>query len=150
MTNLSMSRRSMLMMMGGVSGAALLGGCSRESGTTGAASVPTPTGEAPFTSNLATIHTGYDNPNFGHHLSDMVAWEKGWLKQAGFTTWDNKIINDSCLRSSAAVSTGRPRTPTGSSRPSSRRTSAVVYLGTRRDNEDMIFGLSPGTSRWRS
>jgi ABC-type nitrate/sulfonate/bicarbonate transport system substrate-binding protein len=146
MTNLSMSRRSMLMMMGGVSGAALLGGCSRDSGATGAAPVATPTGEAPFTSNLATIHTGYDNPNFGHHLSDVVAWEKGWLKQAGFNTWDNKIINDSMP---AIIGGGVDWTASDTDGiiPAIVEDNVpVVYLGTRRDNEDMIFGLSPGTT----
>lgn len=145
MANFSMNRRSMLMTMGGVGGAVLLAGCSRDSATT-AAPEATPTGEAPFTSNLSVMSTGYDNPNFGHHLSDVVAWEKGWLKQAGFTEFDNKIINDSMP---AIIGGGVQWTASDTDAiiPAIVEEEVpVVWLGTRRDNEDLIFGLSPGTT----
>jgi ABC-type nitrate/sulfonate/bicarbonate transport system substrate-binding protein len=137
-------RRQLLGMFGAAGGAVLLGSCADDAAP--AATGASPSGDAPFRSNLSVIHAGYDNPNFSHHMSDIVAWEKGYLQAVGFTELDDLIINDSM---NAIVGRGVEWTAadTDSVIPAVVEEDVPLsWLGTRRDSEDLIFGLAPGVT----
>jgi ABC-type nitrate/sulfonate/bicarbonate transport system substrate-binding protein len=141
----AMDRRRFMQLAGGAAaGVAFLsacggGGSSKEPG--GPAS-----NAAGFSSNIDLIRTGYDNPNFSHHMADVVALEKGYLKAVGITKFDNKIINDSMA---AVVGRGLDWTAVDTDvviPAVVEKDVKLTFLGTRRDSEDMIFGLAPGVT----
>lgn len=140
MASPQLDRRRFLTMMGAASGAVLLGACGGDSEPP----ANTKAGTGPFTSNVTELRTGYDNPNYGHHIADIVAWEKGWLRDVGITGFDNRIVNDSTV---AIIGRGLDWTAadTDAIIPAVVEEGVdVVWLGTRRDSEDLIFGLAPG------
>ena len=105
-------RRKFLGLMGGTLGGAILAACGGNGGATttlasttagpgttaapGATAGPgtTMAGSVPQ-SNLPLMRVGYDNPSYYHHMTDIVAWEAGYLQEAGFTEFSDIIINDS-------------------------------------------------------
>jgi ABC-type nitrate/sulfonate/bicarbonate transport system substrate-binding protein len=137
-----LGRRRFFALSGGVfAGTVLLGACGGDENEPGEANNP-----AGLATNIGLLRTGYDNPNFSHHMADVVAWEKGFMKDAGFVKFDDKIINDSLA---AIVGRGMDWTAVDTD----VIIPAVVeedidlrYLGTRRDSEDLIFGLAPGVT----
>jgi hypothetical protein len=146
------NRRQFMGAVGAAGGAVLLGSCGDDdaagttsgSGADGATS--SPNSDAPFQSNLTVLHTGYDNPNFSHHMADIVAWEKGYLGAVGFTELDNLIINDSL---NAILGAGVEWTAADTDQIVTtvvENDQQITWLGTRRDGEDLIFGLAPGVT----
>ena len=137
-----LDRRRFFSLSGGVfAGAVLLGACGSDENEPGEANNP-----AGLQTNLGVLRTGYDNPNFSHHMADVVAYEKGYMEAVGFTKFDNKIINDSMA---AVVGRGMDWTAVDTDVLIPARVEeevGVVYIGTRRDSEDLIFGLAPGAT----
>lgn len=135
------SRRRMLAMLGGAAGVVLLSACAEEPVASGEAAP-----DSPFQSNLGELRTGYDNPNFSHHMADIVAMEKGFLREVGITGFNNLIINDAM---NAIIGRGVDWTAadTSDAIPAVVNDDVqIVFLGTRRDGEDLIFGLAPGVT----
>lgn len=140
------SRRGFLTTMGALGGAVLLGGCGDDEPVASQPGGSSTGGGGPFTTNRPLLHTGYDNPNFSHHMSDIVAFEKGWLAEVGFTDFDNLIINDSM---NAILGQGVDWTAADTDRivvAAVDHDQPITYLGTRRDSEDLLFGLAPGVT----
>jgi ABC-type nitrate/sulfonate/bicarbonate transport system substrate-binding protein len=96
--------------------------------------------------NLSTIHLGYDNPQWSHQVADYVAREKGWFKDVGLSEADLIIFDDSLV---AVIGRGVDMTAgdTDAVLPAHVDQDVDVwYLGTRRDKEDILFGLAPGVT----
>jgi ABC-type nitrate/sulfonate/bicarbonate transport system substrate-binding protein len=138
-----LSRRQALGAFGAVGGAFLLGACADGGGGAAAGEAAA---DAPFQSNRGLMRTGYDNPNFSHHMTDVVAREMGFLEEVGFTDFDNLIINDGM---NAIIGGGVEWTAadTSDAIPAAVDNDVpITFLGTRRDAEDLIFGLAPGVT----
>lgn len=92
------------------------------------------------------IEAGYDNPSYYHHMTDVVAWEAGYLQEAGFEEFSDIIINDSLT---AIVGGGLEFTAedTDGVIPNEIENDiGVVWLGVRGEFEDLLFGLAPGVT----
>jgi ABC-type nitrate/sulfonate/bicarbonate transport system substrate-binding protein len=162
-----LSRRTVLRLLGSTAGAVMLGACATDqpadtTATTAGAAVDTTATTAgsagtsattaaaaaagPFSSNLEVLDTGYEDPNWGHHVADIVAYEKGFLEEVGFTGSNNLIIGNSL---NTVVGGGVQWT--------SADTDAIViagvehdqdiaWIGCMRDKEGLLFGLAPGVT----
>jgi ABC-type nitrate/sulfonate/bicarbonate transport system substrate-binding protein len=140
------NRRQFIGAAGVFGGAVLLGSCGDDDTSTGSENGGEAGGDGPFQSNLSILHTGYDNPNFSHHMADVVAWEKGYLQEVGFTEFENIIINDSLA---AILGEGVEWTAADTDQivlNVIEHDQPITWLATRRDAEDMIFGLAPGVT----
>ena len=145
------SRRTVLKLLGATAGAAFLAACGADdtTATTLAANEGTPstTGAgAPFRSNLSVLQTGYEDPNFGHHVADVVAYEKGFLEEVGFTEFNNLVIGNNL---NTIVGGGVQWTSADTDAvvvAAVEHQQDVLWLACMRDKEDLLFGLAPGVT----
>ena len=146
------SRRTVLKLLGSTAGAAFLAACGADdsTATTVAADAgsPSTTGAAgaPFRSNLSVLQTGYEDPNFGHHVADVVAFEKGFLEEVGFTEFNNLIIGNNL---NTIVGGGVQWTSADTDAvvvAAVEHEQDVMWLACMRDKEDLLFGLAPGVT----
>lgn len=148
---LEMDRRQFLTLFGSAAvGGLILAACGGETGA-GTTLAPGSTassggGAGVPQTNLPLINTGYDNPSFYHHATDVVAWEAGFMAEAGFEEFSDIVINDSLT---AIVGGGLDWTAedTDAVIPNEINNDiGVVWLGVRGENEDLLFGLAPGVT----
>lgn len=156
------SRRTVLKLLGSTAGAAFLAACGANgstattvattagtSPTTGggtAGTSPTTGGSTAFQSNLSVLETGYEDPNFGHHVADVVAYEKGYLEEVGFTEFNNLIIGNNL---NTIVGGGVQWTSADTDAvvvAAVEHEQDVMWLACMRDKEDLLFGLAPGVT----
>jgi ABC-type nitrate/sulfonate/bicarbonate transport system substrate-binding protein len=163
-----LSRRRFLRISGGAATGLILVGCGAEAPVPPAApAAPAPTAAplapaataAPAASaataapaaaasavkaNLSSLNIGYDNPNWSHHAADIVAREKGWFDEVGITNAEIITFNNALT---AIVGGGVHFTAADSDvalQANVQEGVDIWWLGTRRDHEDLIFGLAPG------
>ena len=137
----ALSRREFLKLSGVTAAGLFLARC---------APAATPTAVAPtaagIQANLSTIHLGYDNPQWSHQVADYVAREKGWFADVGLSEVDLIIFDDSLV----AVIGGGVNMTAGDTdailQAHLDQDVDVWWLGTRRDKEDVLFGLAPGVT----
>jgi ABC-type nitrate/sulfonate/bicarbonate transport system substrate-binding protein len=148
-----LSRRQFLTFGGGAAAALAIGACAPAATPTTAPATAAPATAVPATeakaaikANLTKVATGYDNPNWSHHAADIVAREKGWFKEAGIDNVDDIIFDDSLV---AIIGKGVNWTAADTDAILMAHVNEGVdvwWLGTRRDKEDMLFGLAPGVT----
>jgi len=138
------SRRGFLKLGGTTAAGILLASCAPK-----AAPAPAATQAAVSKwgrANLNKLQLGYDNPNWSHQVADYVAREKGWFKEVGLDDVSLIIFDDSLT---AIIGGGVNLTAADTDAIIEAHVQKGVdawCLGTRRDKEDMIFGLAPGVS----
>ncbi len=137
----AISRRDFLKLGGTALGGLLLASCAPAAPNAAPAA-----SSAGLKANLDTLHLGYDNPNWSHQVSDYVAREKGWFKDFGLTNVDCIVFDDAM----PAIIGGGVNFTAFDTQPTmealKNQDVDVWYLGTRRDKEDMLFGLAPGVT----
>jgi len=139
------SRRDFLKLGGTALGGLLVAGCVPAAVATPVAPTAAPT-SAKLMSKLDTLHLGYDNPNWSHQVADYVAREKGWFKEYGLNNMDCIVFDDAL----PPIIGGGVQFTAADTQPVMEANKDqgvdIWYLGTRRDKEDMLFGLAPGVS----
>jgi len=147
------SRRELLRMLGATAGVVVLGACGAPSGSTttaGGRASTSVSGSAGLTapsslqSSLSVLHTGYEDPNWGHRVADIVAWEKGYLQEVGFTEYDELVIGDSLETVLGGGVEWTAADTDGVVIAAVEHDQDAVWLACMRDKEDLLFGLAPG------
>ena len=96
--------------------------------------------------NLTKLQLGYDNPDWSHQVVDYVAREKGWFKEVGLDDVSLIIFDDS-LTAIIGGGVNMTAADTDAIEEAHIQQGVDVWcLGTRRDKEDIIFGLAPGVT----
>lgn len=145
-----LSRREFLRVGGATAAGILLASCAPTPTPVPPTAVP-PTAApkaASLKANLTQVKVGYDNPNWSHHAADIVAREKGWFKEFGITDVSDIIFDNSMT---AIVGGGVDFTAADTdvvveAHVNPAKGVDIWWLGTRRDKEDLLFGLAPGVT----
>lgn len=145
------SRREFLRIGGATAAGLLLASCSPAPTpvppTAAPAATATPKAAA-LKANLAQFKVGYDNPDWSHHAADVVAREKGWFKEFGITDVSDIVFDDSmtAIVGGGVNWTAADTNVSVEAHLNPKKNVDVWWLGTRRDKEDLLFGLAPGVT----